>query len=233
MTGAVVCYAIQRRADVPGALGWLADGEALRLSTLAYPARREAWLLGRWTAKQAALAALARVGQAMDLVDIEIRSSPGGAPEIILAEARAPLSLSLSHREDEAFAAVGPPRTALGVDLEVVEPRSAAFVADFFAAEERAAWTRAAASERDALACLVWSAKESALKALGEGLRRDTREVVIEARDVTAEGRWVALAARVEGSGVMAGLFRRDGARLLTVIADRPIAMRSIGSRRA
>lgn len=42
--------------------------------------------------------------------------------------------MSLSHRAGRALAAVGDAGAALGADLELVEPRSALRVADFFTA---------------------------------------------------------------------------------------------------
>ncbi len=61
------------------------------------------------------------------------------------------------------------PGTMLGCDLELVEPRSDAFLADYFTADEQALVALAPAVERDKVVNLLWSAKESALKALGVG----------------------------------------------------------------
>ena len=64
---------------------------------------------------------------------------------------------------------------ALGCDLEVIEPRSEEFVADYFTTEEQKMVSQAPIADRSKLLALLWSAKESALKALREGLRFDTR----------------------------------------------------------
>ena len=50
-----------------------------------------------------------------------------------------------------------------------IEPRSDAFVADYFTIEEQALVARASAADRDRILALLWSGKESALKALREG----------------------------------------------------------------
>jgi phosphopantetheinyl transferase len=63
----------------------------------------------------------------------------------------------------------------VGCDLEKLEPRSSAFVHDFFDDAEVAAWEKA--PDRDLFANAVWSAKEAVLKALGLGLSVDTRHV--------------------------------------------------------
>ena len=67
----------------------------------------------------------------------------------------------------------------MGCDLEMIEPRSDAFVADYFTVEEQALVARASAADRSRLLALLWSAKESALKALRAGLRLDTRCVIV------------------------------------------------------
>ncbi len=206
-----------RRADVPAALGFLAPAEMDALDRLVFPRRRDDFLLGRYALKRAAFVYLR--GAALAYRDLEVRPAASGAPEIVLDGDPAPISVSLSHRGGEAFVAVGPARLALGCDLEIVEPRSPALVADFFTAAERAAWERA--PDRDAFACLVWSAKESALKARREGLRRDTRGVSVRLGD--RGDPWSALQIDDEEGGPLFGFHRRDGARLFTVVAGAPI----------
>jgi 4'-phosphopantetheinyl transferase len=63
--------------------------------------------------------------------------------------------------------------------VETVAARSAAFVADYFTPEEKALVVDTPQSERDRLITLLWSAKESVLKALRCGLRADTRDVAV------------------------------------------------------
>ncbi len=92
------------------------------------------------------------------------------------------MAVSLSHSAGVGFAAAvagDADIMRIGCDIEAVAPRSDAFVSDYFAAEE-AAWIRAGGTDGHVRANLVWSAKESVLKALGEGLRKDTRSVVVE-----------------------------------------------------
>jgi len=209
-------YLIQRRSDVPAALGFLTDFEAAAREALATPSRRDDFTLGRWTIKRAVFACLR--GAALSFADIEVRPTPSGAPAVLLDGAPAPLSVSLSHRAGEALCCVAPARLAMGCDLEIVEPHSAAFVADFFAPEERSRWERAALEDRDLFAALTWSAKESALKALREGLRRDTRSAIVAIGDLGPRGRWSPLSVRLEEGDVLAGLWRRDGARLATLV---------------
>jgi 4'-phosphopantetheinyl transferase len=234
-----VHWLLLAQADLPAGEGWLAPAERARLAGLRFPKRRDEWLLGRWTAKQAVLARLP--GSAV-AADVEIRAAPDGAPEVLLGGRPAPLAVSLSHRAGLALCTVAPAGTALGCDLELVEPRSDAFVADYLTAAERALVEGAGPAARALAVTLVWSAKESALKALRTGLRLDTRDVAVElgrrdaAVDGDQEGRpggsvpaghWWPLAVRHPAAGrVLAGWWRQDADLLSTVVAvpapDRP-----------
>jgi 4'-phosphopantetheinyl transferase len=158
---------------------WLSPRELRQLHTLRFAQRRADWLLGRWTAKQAVAACLSLPPDFQCLEKIEVRPAPSGAPEIFISNNWAPVTISLSHRSGRAVSAVAPSRGALGCDLEIVEPRSDAFIDDYFAREEQGLVARAAPQDRPWLVTLLWSAKESALKTLRAGLRLDTRCVIV------------------------------------------------------
>lgn len=165
----------QTAADVPAENAWLSASETIRLRGMRVAKRRADWRLGRWTAKCALATYLNLPGHLTALADIEIRPAPTGAPEAFLANQPAIVTISLSHRAGVAACAVTRPGVALGCDLEIIEPRSDAFIADYFTTEERALVAQAPAPDRLMLLALLWSGKESALKALREGLRLDTR----------------------------------------------------------
>ena len=169
----------QTEADLPANLDWLSASEATCLDALRVPKRRSDWQLGRWTAKCALAAYLSIPGDLQSLADIEIRPAASGVPEAFIAGQPAPASISLSHSNGTALCVVAPFGAALGCDLEVIEPRSDAFIADYFTGDEQALVAQASEAERSQLVTLLWSAKESALKALHEGLRQDTRSVTV------------------------------------------------------
>jgi 4'-phosphopantetheinyl transferase len=173
----------QTQADVPLENDWLSPSEATFLSGMRFAKRRADWRLGRWTAKCATAAYLNLPPDPETLAEIEIRSSPSGAPEIFWLNHLAPAAISLSHRDSTALCAIAPLGTDLGCDLEMIERHSDAFIADYFTAEEQALIARASAALRPRLVTLIWSAKESALKALRVGLRLDTRCVVVSVLD--------------------------------------------------
>ncbi len=208
----------QAHADVPGGDDWLAPAERARLAGLRAPARRADWRLGRWTAKRAVAAWLP--GGGPPWASVEVRAADDGAPEVLLQGRPASLVVSLSHRAGRAACTVAPAGTLLGCDLELVERRSDAFVADYLTAPERGAVQAAAAADRPLLVALVWSAKESALKALRTGLRMDTRWVAVDPPATAEPGRWHPLTVRHPATGrTFDGWWRHDARQVLTMLA--------------
>ena len=169
----------QAEADVPSNTDWLGANESVNLNGLRFAKRRADWLLGRWTAKRAVVAFLNVPAHAAALASIEIRTTPCGAPKVFLANQPAAVTISLSHRAGSASCAIAMPGVTLGCDLEIIEPHSDAFVADYFTTEEQLLVAQASGEERWPILALLWSAKESALKALRTGLRLDTRSVIV------------------------------------------------------
>lgn len=217
-----VRWLMQEDREVPCDDGWLSAGERQRLAGLRVPRRRADFLLGRWTAKRAVAAHL----HARALSDLEVRAAESGAPEVFLGGAPAPVSISISHRDGRALCAVAGAGAALGCDLEVIEERDPAFVADYFTDAEQEAVAGVPAAERAALCALIWSAKEGALKALRTGLRLDTRAVEVHPprgpgwREGGRAG-WspISVCHRADGQ-VFAGFFRTEGRWVLVVVAD-------------
>lgn len=213
----------QAAADVPATDDWLAPAERARQAELRAPGRRADWRLGRWTAKRAVAARLAVAGSTPAPAAVEVRAAADGAPEVLVGGRPAPLAISLSHRAGLAVCMAAPAGAALGCDLELVEPRSDAFVADYLTAPERAAVQAATATDRPLLVTLLWSAKESALKALRAGLRLDTRWVAVEPPAPAGPGRWRPLTVRHPATGrVFPGWWRHDAGRVLTMVATPP-----------
>jgi 4'-phosphopantetheinyl transferase len=226
----------QTEADLPANQEWLSASEVACLNSLRVLKRQRDWQLGRWTAKCALSAYLNTPGDLQSLSDIEIRPAASGVPEAFVAGQQAPVSLSLSHSNGTALCTIAPFGAALGCDLEVIEDRSDAFVADYFTAEERASVAQASAAERSRLVTLLWSAKESALKALHEGLRQDTRSVTVTMLEsavtsmaqeaYSAQPIWHGLEVRHVDGAVFHGWWQQRGDLLRTLVAaPRPMMM--------
>jgi 4'-phosphopantetheinyl transferase len=209
----------QTEADVPFENAWLSSGELLRLNTMRFAKRRTDWRLGRWTGKNA-VARYLRLPDELDwLAEIEILSTSSGAPKVFFSHRPADITISLSHRDGTAACAVAGFGVALGFDLETVEPRSDAFVADYFTSEEQSLVSGAA--EPDRLIALLWSAKESALKALGAGLRFDTRCVVVRPDQASFKrSSWSPLQVCYTDGQVFKGWWQQSGTLVRTMVAD-------------
>jgi 4'-phosphopantetheinyl transferase len=219
-----VSWLEQSEADVPYGNGWLGPNETVRLEGMRFPKRRADWRLGRWTAKRVAAAYLGLP----DLKKVEVVPAPTGAPEVFVASQRAPISISLSHRAGLALCVVGPPHGAVGCDLELIEPHSDAFLNDYFTTEEQLLLRRADPAHLPFLATLLWSAKESTLKVLREGLRLDTRAVTVCAAEAASalpareDQDWHPLQVRPINRQILQGWWRCSGTLLRTLVAEPP-----------
>ena len=207
----------QRQADVPAGDEWLGENERHVLTRLRAPPRRTAWRLGRWTAK-AALGARLGVPPAA----VEVLAAPDGAPEAWLRGTRAPVSISLSHRGDRALAVVGDLPRVVGCDLELIEPRSGAFIREWLAAPEQQLVLRCDEARRALLANLIWTAKEAAAKVRREGLRLDVRAAVVTftERYAEAEGWCPVRVDWDDGATTTAGWWRREPGWVMTIAAE-------------
>jgi 4'-phosphopantetheinyl transferase len=194
----------------PPSLDFLAPGERARAASLHVARRRGEFLLGRWAAKSL-------IASVLDCAPgpwLEVRAAPSGQPLAFLDGSPLRLSISISHREGLALAALDETGSPLGADLEHLEPRSAAFVRDYFTAREAEAVAR---GDPELVANLIWSAKESALKALGKGLTADTRSIEVELGPPLASP-WQALV--IHGAHGLQGFWRRHREHVLTIVGS-------------
>jgi 4'-phosphopantetheinyl transferase len=220
----------QIEADVPVGDQWLNAGEKSRVATLRFHKRRSDWRLGRWTAKRAVASCLNFGFDFDSLRDIEIRAALSGVPEVFLFNQRTTISLSLSHRAGRALCVIGFSGASLGGDLELVERRDRSFVTDFFTTNEQELVEQASAGDRALLVTLLWSAKESALKALRVGLRFDTVSVEVTPEYTTPcreEGSlqgirvdWSRLFTRCIGNKILCGWWRNENDMVRTIVSD-------------
>lgn len=200
---------------VPDVDHWMDDAESQRLAGMRYTKRRTEAKLSRYCAKTTVAKAVGRATDPSALRAITIRNAPDGAPETHVEGHE--LVIAMTDRADWAVAAVMAGADRIGCDLELVEPRSEAFIADYFNPPERA---RVHDSTEPSLAAnLVWSAKESALKVLRTGLRRDTRTVAVAYEDEHTVGDWSPLEVRSVEGQMMPGWWIRYGEFVLTVVA--------------
>ncbi len=210
-------WLLRSASALPEGDDWLGTEERKALAGLRFPKRRSEWRLGRFVAKQA-LSSFAEI----DALDrLQVIAAADGAPEAFVDGRSMECAISISHRENVAACVIAE-RGTVGCDLEAVEPRTSRFVNDFFSDRERAEVENATGAQRETLIALTWSAKESTLKALRVGLRRDTRCVEVQIDDLdTNETGWHELRAMVSPEArVFRGWWRREGGVVLTVMGE-------------
>src|ERR1035437_6399085 len=191
-------------ADVPPGEEWLGENERRVSAHLKVAQRRADWRLGRWTAKAA-------LGLWLGLAPsrFEVLAAPDGAPEAWLDGERVPVSVSLSHRGGRALAVVSEAPGIVGCDLELLEPRSGAFVREWLAPGEQRMIYSCGAAQRVLLANLFWAAKEACTKVRRQGLALNVRRAVVTLAQARPEpGQWCPL--RAEGTDRRAVRRTRD-----------------------
>ncbi len=205
--------------EVPPTFDWLTPHEWDHLVSIRFTKRRNEYLTRRWTAKQAIASVLDLDRTPASLARIEVLHRASGAPYVHLDGQAAEVDVSMSDRAGWAvcLVALADSSGRLGIDLEVVEPRSAGFVSDFFTTAERAHVRTLPDPElRHEAANLIWSAKEAALKVQQVGLRADTRTVEVQLQAERRRDGWAPMNVTAS-SGPIPGWWRRDGEFVLTI----------------
>jgi 4'-phosphopantetheinyl transferase len=216
----ILYWLTQNFSDVPEDDDWLSEGERIILSGMRFPKRRNDWLLGRWAVKQAICAYQSRKDPVLS--SLEIRAAADGAPEAFWNGEPGKVSISISHSNDRSLCVAGCPDFSVGCDLERIEQREIKFFEDYFAPEEIELVQKATTEEHTA-AYLIWSAKETVLKILRRGLRRDTRSVLIHPDFLGPEGSWNTWTGRcLESSRKFCGWWRTIDGYVHTLASDQP-----------
>jgi len=195
-------------AQVNNGLTFLTAAEQNQWQTLRFAKKRSERLFGRYTAK----ALLAIDGMTSD--SVEVANDPDGVPRVFQGGREVAGCLSISHRQRAAFCAWSrADGVSLGADVEWIEPRSAAFVGDYLTEGERASLPP---GEGDLYINLIWSAKESVLKALKTGLKIDPLRIDISIeRPIKLDRGWQRF--RVNGMSAVYGVWQRRGVYVLTL----------------
>jgi 4'-phosphopantetheinyl transferase len=212
-------FSLSNRSQVPPDNSWLTATERAWFNDQRLPKRVSDWRLGRWTAKRAIQAFVEYQGDTPPS-KIEVLAADDGAPTAFGDGKPLPFNLSISHTDDRALCVLAEPEIAIGCDLERIEPRSPAFVDSFFTTMEAATVAAADQTDRDLLTNLIWSAKESTLKALRCGLREDTRsaEVAISFQQRAGWGSFEVTSKRRDEP--LLGQWKRMGNLLATVVSQ-------------
>lgn len=153
---------------LPPADGILSPQEQTYFKTLRFPKRRTEWLGGRFALKQLT----ARELNIADLRVIEMLPQDSGKPTLTVGGKPVALAYSITHSNGFAVAAVSADEKYLGIDLEKIEHRIAAWARDFFHPDELTENT-------DEFLTALWTQKEALVKLLGTGLSLRSNEVCV------------------------------------------------------
>ena len=160
-------------------LPYLGEQEREIYQKLKFHKRKREWLGARLLAKDLIRAADKRLGD-KELHEIEVLNATSGAPALVVAgEEGNPGKVSLSHSNGVALCAFSPDDIQFGIDLELVESRAKEFVEDYFTKGELDQVSKLPIDAQNLFITVIWSGKESVLKALSSGLRVDTRSIEV------------------------------------------------------
>jgi 4'-phosphopantetheinyl transferase len=113
--------------------------------------------------------------------------------------------------------------SALGCDLEALEPRTPAFLREWLGPSERDLVWAQAPERRKLAANLVWTAKEAASKARREGLRLNVRQATVEVDGLDQQpDSWAPLRITWREGLVESGWWRGESGWVMTVVGDPP-----------
>ncbi|PID95921.1 MAG: hypothetical protein CSA84_07540 [Actinomycetales bacterium] len=219
--------------DLPDDNTWLSAIEADKLAGIRFAKRRNEYLLRRYVGKRAVAVILGRPLASEALAGIEILNRDDGSPYVRVDGQHLAFELSLADRAGWAVALVSgqlagngtrttPGAGTIGIDLELVEPRSPGFVTDWLTSTEQEHLRGLPGEDSQAQAAnLIWSAKEAALKVFHTGLRADTRSVEVSLGTGREVGGWAPLVVEDRtgvAEGSLTGWWRRDHNYVVTVV---------------
>jgi 4'-phosphopantetheinyl transferase len=176
----VVPFAALEGADLTD---WLTEAELAVSRMHRIPGRRTAHLAGRVAVKLAVLDDARRSDRTLEARDIGVTQMMAGPqqgrPVVQLPAGIPPCDASISHSQALAVAVIA---TAgrVGVDIELITPRTTAFIDEVFTASEQA-WLREfgirLGRNVDDVWSLGWCIKEAMVKCTGHGLRDPLQQV--------------------------------------------------------
>ena len=214
-----IIYWIIQEQRVFSDLDWLSISEDNFLQTLRFPKRREEWLAGRWLAKNLLVQGSESLSDTK-LNEISIEKNADGSPFVLWKGNILPGSISISHRSGNIAAAWTPyPDFRIGIDLELVEPKTNSFIEDYFTNTEIEYTLNQKPEKQACVSSLIWSAKEAVMKAMHTGLSIDTRQVEFGFCPVDQEKVWQNLnVIHYPENSNNANLFwQRQGGKIITL----------------
>lgn len=203
-----------------GPESFLSPVELAHYASLRFAEKRNAYLLGRLAAKQAAGALMGE----NDLNRIEIYAGAFGQP-LLRHPQSAGLEISVSHSQACGVAIAYPAEWPIGVDLEIVSAESVAAVMpalEMSAAEQR--WLDLGTVEIATACGMLWSAREALGKSMKIGLNCPLGILALKELLSMGEGAWLAHYVNFPQSKC---LIQEAGGRVLTIALPLDVELES------
>lgn len=179
-----------RYSETLGDKQTLSDAEQQELATIASPQRQLGYAASRWLGKQV-IASYLLHGVCPHQIQILSRDAAGHPirPVVAIEDSQKTCKIAISHNNNRVLVAIGKSATCeIGCDLETVRTINSGFQDLWFSSEEQdwiASWpcvglpnmlhsephrpSKSNVDRKSIFATAVWSAKESAFKALNQG----------------------------------------------------------------
>jgi phosphopantetheine--protein transferase-like protein len=138
-------------------------------------AKKNQWVAGRLASKQALNDYLVAQGHnPIPPQEISVLYNPNGSPILCdLKGKKLDFLISISHSNEYAVASIAEAKdlSGLGIDIEKIRSFRTETTTAFMTERELEIYERAPADQKNYFATLIWTGKESVLKALGTGLK--------------------------------------------------------------
>lgn len=195
---------------IPPAEDFLSPRELKTYEGFKVEKRRREWLGGRYALKK-----LASGFFIFDIKQIEVRNRASGQPSLGVP-CGCNLPVSITHSGDFAAAAIATSGMGIGVDMEVIEPHSTAWMNQSFCPEELSSTAPVFLTE-------LWAKKEAVLKFMGVGLSLDTKDIRFINGHLQFYGRALDLWAKLGSPNVHIDVKDLDGGYKLVVASEAPL----------
>ncbi|MHA1211917.1 MAG: SDR family NAD(P)-dependent oxidoreductase, partial [Candidatus Heimdallarchaeota archaeon] len=153
---------------------FLHPDEQVKFSKFTVEKRKYEWLSGVIAIKTA----LQKLMPDVAFNKIKIEKNELGKPYIKLGSKSKPIHLSITHSNGYAVGIINPTKNT-GIDLEVIEKRSASIIDEVLSPKEQDFLKQQQNDLTDELLTKIWTAKEAATKVLGVGLNIDLHDLIV------------------------------------------------------
>lgn len=196
--------------DIPAPETFLNARELKSIDEFRVEKRRQEWLAGRY-----ALKSLATDFFTFEMTKMEIRNHRTGKP-MLLVPGGTHLPVSISHSGDYAAAAIALTGENIGLDIEIIEPRSKSWAEQSFHKDE-------ISSNADFYLTELWSKKEAVLKFLGVGLSIEMTDIRFVGGKLNLYGKALDIWAKEGSPNIKVDVKDLDGGYKLSVASEAPL----------